>query len=65
MENRETPNERKKRIVKMIRGYRKQGYTYRNIADMMNDANVPTLSGTGQWYHQTVNRASRIDLRTL
>ena len=43
-------------LFKQIRGWRKDGFTFRQISDRLNSNRVPTLSGRGRWDSRKVQR---------
>lgn len=51
-----TKGEIKKEMIQYITRMRERGATYQGVADMLNKDGVPTLSGNGKWYAQTVHR---------
>ena len=52
----ETASSRKKKTMELIKKIRKKGGTYKEIADHLNEKNVPTFSGAGYWHAQTIHR---------
>lgn len=64
MSDEETPNGKKRRLKKRITAYRKEGYTFKKIAEMLN-VDEDTLSGEGEWHAQTVHRLAKTDMRRL
>ncbi|MDR1731533.1 MAG: recombinase family protein [Synergistaceae bacterium] len=48
--------EYRKKILKNIKKFRKEGKTFTQIAAFFNTNGVPTLSGAGQWYPSSVSQ---------
>lgn len=46
----------RKRVISFIKRLRKNGGTYKEIAEVLNFKKVPTFSGFGKWHSQTVHR---------
>jgi len=46
----------RKRVIKYIGRLRRNGGTYKEIAEVLNYKEVPTFSGFGKWHSQTVHR---------
>jgi len=41
-------------LVKKVKKLKKEGMTFKKIAETFNDEKVPTVSGTGNWYSSSV-----------
>ena len=54
------PTYQRNEIVEMINNLRKEGMSYEKIALHLQNDNVPTLSGRGQWRGQSVYRLCQI-----
>ena len=54
--DKKTKGETKKEVVQYVKKMRKRGATWKEIAEQLNDDGVPTFSGNGKWYAQTVHR---------
>lgn len=46
-------------VVDLIIGLRDDGMTYKEIAQRLEDENIPTFSGKGAWHAQTVHKVCR------
>jgi|GEM_PF-4665610 len=44
----------RKELIGLIQKLRKQGLGLQRIANKLNEFQIPTLSGTGKWYGQSV-----------
>ena len=54
--DKKTKGEVKKEVIQYVKKMRKRGATLKEIADQLNMDGVPTFSGNGKWYAQTVHR---------
>ena len=54
--DKKTKGETKKEVVQYVTKMRKRGATWKEIAEQLNDDGVPTFSGNGKWYTQTVHK---------
>ena len=46
----------KRDIIRIMKKLRKKGGTYKEIAQFLNENNVPTFSNKGHWHAQTIHR---------
>jgi len=46
-------------VIDLIVGLREEGMTYKEIAQRLEDENIPTFSGKGAWHAQTVHKVCR------
>ena len=46
-------------VIDLIVGLREDGKTYKEIAQRLEDENIPTFSGKGAWHAQTVHKVCR------
>ena len=46
-------------VLARLRAYRAQGLSLQQIADAMNAAGVPTLTGRGRWQKGTIGKLLR------
>ena len=44
----------RKELVKRAKMLKKEGMTHNKIAKTFNDEKVPTVSGTGKWYANSI-----------
>ncbi|MDY6824534.1 MAG: hypothetical protein SWH68_12165 [Thermodesulfobacteriota bacterium] len=49
-------DERKQKILDMIKKLRDENMTYEEVAEYLDKNNVPTFSGRGRWHAQTIHR---------
>lgn len=43
-------------IIKIIRAYKEQGYSYQRIADLLNEKKIQTKRAAGIWYPKVVRQ---------
>lgn len=53
---RETPGEARTNLIKRMKEMRKKGNRFWEIAEILNYHEIPTFSGNGKWYAQTIHR---------
>jgi hypothetical protein len=46
-------------VIDLILGLRQDGMTYKEIAQHLEDENIPTFSGKGAWHAQTVHKVCK------
>ena len=46
----------KRDVIKIMKKLRKKGGTYKEIANFLNENNIPTFSNKGHWHAQTIHR---------
>jgi hypothetical protein len=46
-------------VIDLIIGLRQDGMTYKEIAQHLEDENIPTFSGKGAWHAQTVHKVCK------
>lgn len=46
----------KDRIIKLVNEMVDKGYSYRDLSQYLNENQIPTLSGSGKWFHKTIYR---------
>ena len=44
------------RVLSAIHAWRKQGKTFQEIADTLNELGTPTKTGKGQWHRKTIQQ---------
>lgn len=45
-----------KEVVGIMKQLRRKKATYKEVAEFLNDKNIPTFSGKGKWHAQTIHR---------
>lgn len=47
---------KKREVIKLMKKLRKKGGTYKEIANFLNEKDIPTFSNNGKWHAQTIHR---------
>lgn len=47
---------KKREVIKLMKKLRKKGGTYKEIANFLNEKQIPTFSNNGKWHAQTIHR---------